>query len=854
MSVGNVSHWGEVKKKTKDRSQSKAKEGPSSSSEPAASSTRGGRGRGGLEAARGSRSRGSDRARGVSRGGRVARPAPAPKTNGAVSGDIPSWDATATNAAAGGWDAAAAETDTTPLESSWEHVSAESIQSPPTEDAKPAKPDGSRSWASMFAKPKAAPPSKAPRAAPSHDAPLEPPIAVMSNPMEGAIQGLPPPVQLTETSEMPSTPPISDVASTEQTADITPSKDDLTETNLEKVPDNSGPPPSVTAASTAASTLDQRAISGTPLGIPQPTPGRPPLGGFATSAYKATGMPGRSASYQRKILEQQEAVVMPGKHAVDKAAVQFGSMGLNGTPEDVDVDSDREDAETRAQPPQHSPIAPRAALPPAPLHQQGLPQSQPHEIHTAPRQAPGLPPVTQPPTAQQQPQQSAAEAPSTQSGYPYNQFGDRYSHPSSQPEASAPPQKAYEPFGQQLQQPQHYDAFSNAANAGLSTEARQYLAEKYSSGASNVSSYYTSDDQRNNIPNSQYGSYGQQPQPTGQDAAATQQRSGSAIGSSAGGQPSQHATAQGRFAQGQDAHNSGHSTPYGSISNQQSSGQQHMSQQGQGPGQHGGYGYGGYPYGGGYYSSYNMNQVSDHPYGRERPLFDDTRRYDDHYLTQTPQYGYGGGQGYGGGPFGAAGGKGMYGQQHPGYGMSPQASHDQHSASPANAGAFGQQLPGSGRDSAATGGLGGYGGRSGSTQPSDNAHSGNQSNMPDMFGRSQSGYQGLGSSNEDTLRGYGDSSKVAGGPSPALGQSGARPGSAANPQSTLPPQDARYGQQGYGGYPSHSQYGGGPGAGGHQSGGQSHQAQGYGGYGGGGYGGNYYGGSTRGGWGANYGH
>ena len=842
-----MAHWGEVKKKTKDRSQTKQKEANAASTELAPTSTRSGRGRGGLDSSRGVRGRGSDRARGTSRGGRGARSAPAPKTNGASSNEIPSWDTANTSVVAGGWDTAVPETDSTPLDSSWEHVSAESVQSPPAEEPKLAsKPDGTRSWASMFAKPKVAPTPKAPQPKPSQDPPTEPPNAPTSNPVDAPLQGLPPPISDHAEPKIPATPPTADVTPTDHTADITPPKDDLTETNLEKLPHNSIPPTSTTAASTAASTLDQRAVSGTPLGLGQKQTARPPLGGFATSAYKATSMTGRSASYQRKILEQQEAVVMPGKHAVDKAAVQFGSMGLNGAPEDNDVDSDREDAETRAQPPQHSPIAPKASLPPAPQNQQGLPQPQPTEAHTAPRQAPGLPPVNQPSNSQQPSQPLGTENnSSTQNNYPYNQFGERYGQPSSQPEASASSQKTYEPFGQQLQQPQHYDPFNSAGNTGATSESRQYLAEKYSSGAGNASSYYTADEQRNHHPNTQYSTYSQQSQSTGQDTTTNQQRSGSAIGSSVASQPSQYASSQGRFGQAPEAQNSGHSTPYGSASNPQSSGQPHLTQQGQGPGQHSGFGYGAYPYGG-YYSSYNMNQVSNHPYGRERPLFDDARRYDEHYLTQSPQYGYGGSQGgYGGGPFGGAAGKGLYG---PGYGMSPQASHEQHSASPANTGAFGQQLPGSGRDSASAGGLGGYGGRSGSTQPSDNPHSSNPSGVPDMFGRSQSGYQGgqgiSSERNDDSLRGYGDSSKGPSGPSPALGQSGGRPGSA-NPQTTLPPQDARYGQQGYGGY---SQYGG------HQSGGQSHQGQGYGGYGAGGYGGNYYGGSNRGGWGASYGH
>lgn len=260
-----------------------------------------------------------------------------------------------------------------------------------------------------------------------------------------------------------------------------------------------------------------------------------------------------------------------------------------------------------------------------------------------------------------------------------------------------------------------------------------------------------------------------------------------------------------------------------------------------------------------------MNQVSNHPYGRERPMFDDVRRMDDHYLTQNPQFGYGGSQGGYAGGFGGAGGKqGMY---HQGYGMSPQTAYDNHSASPANAGAFGQNSN-TGRDSGAPG-LGNYG-RSGSAQPSDNQQfpsASNHGNVPDAFARSQSGYPGQNSGlshmgQEDSLRGYGDS-KVPGGPSPALGQPG-RPGSAATPQAQSglpPPHGQSQGQQGYSGYMGQmhgqggSQYGAPGGLGGHhQYGGHNQQGGSYGGYGAG-YGSSSYGNSNRGGWGgASYGH
>ena len=853
----------------------KPKEPAAPSNDAPTQSTRGGRGRGGFDGSRGGRGRGSDRGRGAARGGRGGlvngsrETAPAKKEEAATDSG---WDNTpSTDGVAGSWDSAVA--DTTPLESSWENITAGDAHATPAEEPKPSsKPDGTRSWASMFSKPVPAPiPPKpqAPRTAPSHDAPIEPPITATSIPAETEVPGLPPPPS-NDNPEIPRTPPTSDLATSEQVADLTPSKDDLTETNLEQVLDVSAPAPSATAASTVASTADPTNVAPLPAA-------RPLLGGFATTAYKAAGMPGasgRSASFQRKILEQQEAVVMPGKHAVDRTAVQFGSMGLNGSTEDADVDSDREDAETRAQPPQHSPIAPRAALPPAPQQQAFGSQPQIDALPT-PRQAPGLPPVSQ----TQQPGQGLPSDPavSQQSNYPFNRYGPQAA------QVAAPAQKPYEPFGQQAQQ--SHEGFPPTSQASSQPQQTQ---STYSSAPHDMSSYYTSDNQRNAYQNNYYGNYGQQPPGNTQDSNASQQRGAGAFGTSAAEQTSQFPTSQAqpqpatsRYGQSSEAHDSGHSTPNPSHSGPQQANQpaQMMQQSHAQGGQHGGFPYGHPYYATPYYSGY-MNQASNHSYGRERPMFDDVRRYEEQYLSQNPQFGYGGSQGaYGGGPF-SGGNKGMYGQPHQGYGISPQTSYDQHSASPANAGAFGQQHSvASGRDSAAPAGLGNYG-RSGSTQPSDNSQqfsntaASNHGNVPDVFGRSQSGFpaqsSGLGShmnqpaGNEDSLRTYGDSSKVSGGPSPALGQPSGRPGSAATPQaqSGLPtPQGQSQSQQGYGGYMGQmhgqggSQYGGGPGAlgGHHQYGGQSHQGGGYGAYGAG-YGSSSYGNSNRGGWSANYGH
>ena len=929
---GNISQWGEVKKKNKDRARSRVNDHTISSSDHTTVATRG-RGRGGFEGQRGGRGRGADRGRGSVRGlrgGLATNGSRAPLidkgasdsgpdivANMATSDSTSAWEAPVStgDTMESSWDQPIQPSTNSPDASSWEMVTpAEAAPAPAVESQKPSsKPDGSRSWASIFNKPtppqirtKAAPPLPTQDIAPEPLPPSEVEQTHIDEP------GLPPPVAVEDSvSGILSIPTSPGLPPSEPAGNITPSKDDLTETNLEQVLDMSNPPATATAASTVGTTIDPRSSmnSATPLHASQQhsAPLRPSLGGFATSAYKATSTAGRSASFQRRVLEQREAVVMPSNHAVDRATVQFGSMGLNGTSEDLDVDDEREEAETRTQPPQYSPIAPKATLPPAPQQ----PNSEP--VPT-PRQAPGLPPLSQQPTTSQQPfghsppQPSGAEQglpqSTTQNSYPYNQFNNRYVPPVSQPiqaDVPAPVQKTYEPFGQQIQQSQphaqqqQYDSYPTQPQTSSQQQqsGQQAHAGGYTSAAYDYSSYYTSDNQRNAFQN-QYTNYGQPAQPTQQDVGNSQQRTGSAFGNTGAEVASQYSTSHGqhapgaRYGQSSEAHASGHSTPNPILAGQHAQSQaqppHHVAQQhsqGQAGSQHGAYPYGHPYYNSPYYSAY-MNQVSSHhSYGRDRPMFDDVRRYDDQYLTHNHQFGYGGNQGgYGGGPFaGISNKQGMYGQPHQGYGMSPQPSYEQHSASPANAGGYGHQSMPT-REGAPSGGLGGYG-RTSSTQASESQqHSsgvGAFGGMPDVFGRSQSGFsnqnQGVAQqqvaqgTNEEAGRGFGDTSKVPGGPSPAAGQPSGRPGSAANSmqgQTGLGSQNQS--QQGYGGYPNHmnhqmqgqqiSQYGAGhSGLGGHhQSGAQGHQAGGYGGGYGAGFGGSYYGNSTRGGWGGNYGH
>ncbi|KAI4218510.1 MAG: hypothetical protein LQ349_008681, partial [Xanthoria aureola] len=898
ISEGNISQWGEVKKKTKDRAQPKSKDHATIAADTAHTSARAGRGRGSIDGFRG-RGRGSERTRGTTRGGRGASAAAEPRnptldkgsTDTAPVGD---WDKDNIADGVAGGPSQAPETDNAALDSSWENINAAEVA--PTvapEPAKPSlKPDGTRTWASMFNRPAAPEVSKKPsKEAPMEEAASEQPPIPASNAGELDMPGLPPPLPVENISpDVPNTPPSPSMVSSEHAAELTPPKDELTETNLEQVLDTSGPPNSGTAASTVASTIDHRMGTGTPMQPSAPSgTSRPPMGGFATSAYKATGMPGRSASFQRRVLEQREAVVMPGKHAVDRAAVQFGSMGLNGSSEDLDVDDDREEPETRGQPPQHSPIAPKATLPPPgqgtqPLANESLP---------APRQAPGLPPLNHQSSQQSmQPlenDRTVSQQPS-QPSYPYNQFSSGFGPQPTPREQSAPTQKPYEPFGSQIQQPQHpFDAYSSTSQGPpLSQQHAPSQHGGLSSAPHDMSSYYTSDNPRNPYQN-YYASYGQQSQQNPQDAGHAQHRTPSAFGTSAAEQTAQHATSQpqqqpsSRYGQASDPQGSGSSTPNPSLHGQGPPSQppqllpQQQQPQGQSGGQHGGYPYGHPYFHSPYYQAY-ANQVSHHAFGRDRPMYDDARGFDDQFLTQNGQFGYGGSQGGYGAPFaGGAGKQGMYSQPQPGYGMSPQASYDQHAPSPAAHGPFGQQAAAPTREGASSAHMSSYN-RTGSTQPSEHqqqypgGNSAGYGGMSDGFGRSGSSFSGPNhgvghqpagqqGSNEDSLRGYGESGKMAGGPSPAPGM---RPGSAVNNvpgQSGLPPSQSA-GHQGYGGYPNHlnhqmhgQQYGAGPGGlgGHHQSAGQGHQSGGYGGPYGGGFGSSYYS-NNRGGWGSNYGH
>lgn len=631
---GSISQWGEVKKK-----HPKTKE----SSTSADSSTRG-RGRGGIE--------GRGRGRGAERGARGSRGARAvSQANGAKHTDKA---ATTTNDGLGetstttNGDAAANASD-------WANdPGKDALDSLETDKPKPAAaaaPTTGKSggWASLFAKPAlaAAPVAKAehtpePVSAPPHEEPTLPEIPVVEpekpapspavEPPSEESHLIPPPIEpiVVEDgpSELPSAPH-SDVAP----GDIAPPGDELTKENVNKLPDVSNPLASQTVASTAASTQDPMNPA-----LPNVQAIRPGMSGHAASALRATAGVGRSASYSRKVMDQQEAVVMPGNHAVDRTAVQFGKMGLDA--EDVDADEEREEPETRTQLPDDSPAAPRASLPPAPAAVE--PQQPTPPVATEPPTEPQAqrPPSGLPSTHQAIPESSPSQA---------NAFPDqfRYAHG----------QKPYDPFSQQPQNPQGpTEPFSNqlpgqsqAPPSSQQEAYQQYYAREYGS----------------------YYGYGQDQQ---------QQRSGSAFGTSAQEAPGQYAATAGPRAYGsQDMAASGNNTPNPNIAGHQN---QPSTQMQQGPNTHSGYPYGQYGqnYGSGYpqYASYgSMGHNSQHRYGANRPMFDDARRQEEYYNNQ---YNYGHNQGY----------NANYGKSSMYSGPQHQYSHD-YSSSPGNAAFSGRE-------------------------------------------------------------------------------------------------------------------------------------------------------------------
>ncbi|KAI0002796.1 hypothetical protein F4779DRAFT_602812 [Xylariaceae sp. FL0662B] len=844
---GTISQWGEVSKPKKTAARPKAKETTtlsgltesSGNSRPA----RGGRGDGG----RGGRARGNERARGGGRGRATTHPA----TNGHRSTkenqqlSVPTeessgWGTTTTNdeAPGNGYNAAESTTDAATAPTSAATTTTESTTAKSTVIRQGAQ----KTWASMLRQstaPKPAPkPKETPGPKPAEVLEALPPAETAAAEPEPQPDVEEPQKEVVEPPPAVETPKV-----IEPEVALPPPEDDLTRVNLELLPDESTHLETATVASTTADSWDPRQPQGSATATPlsasqaQHQATRPTASGFAATAIKATERPAaRMPSYQRRLLEQEEAVRMPGNREVDRAAVKFGAFSLNGIEDDID--GDREDPETRAQPPPESPIAvPRASLPPV-----SQPAPVPDAFSSTSKPATALPSVpgtaatpVAPPTG---PAATMAQPPQAPSGN--QQFG-RYGQTNTQ-EPAGFPQKPYEGFGQQTATTSagNFDGFPVSASQAPGPQA----SATYSSAPSDYASNYTVDSQTRNTYSNYYGQHYNQQQ-GGQihhDTPNAPSRTFGAYNATHSDNLSQYPQSgaqQSRYAAGASAesHNSGHTTP--NPLGQQSSAQASQPQSNLHQQPHANH----YPYGHPYYSS---------PY----------------YAGYMSQYNGGYGQGaYGGGPYGKGA---LYGQPHQ-YGMSPQGPFD-HASSPATGG-FGQSSL-SGRDSGIGSSLDNYG-RAGSAQSGAPGALGSSGfgGMHDAFGRGSSyptqAGQGFnapnapastaGSGNDD-LKPYGDSK--AAGPSPSLGAA-ARPGSATNTtpagSGLPPPQSGQPGMGGYGGYPSHLSHG----LHGNQSAGSAYGLGGSAGQGhgstpyGGGYGGNqgfanYYGGRQQGGWGGNY--
>ncbi|KAI0206307.1 hypothetical protein F4808DRAFT_469488 [Astrocystis sublimbata] len=852
LTATRIADVGEVSKTKKPAARPKAK--PDNSSTGPAESTganrpaRGGR----SDGARGRGARGNERARGAGRG----RGAAHTTTNGHRTKDgqlsVPTDEASA-------W-GSAISADESPSSNDWSNATSTAVvdsttnntplapSSTTTESApKPATTQAApKTWASMLRQsttPKVAPkPKEAPVPKPAE--PLEPlpsaDPAVSEPEPESKAEETPTPV------EAPVEPSVSaDAKIVEPEVALPPSEDDLTKMNLDLLPDTSNPPATATAASTTADSWDirqpqqQQSAAVTPLSAShaQHQAGRQAASGYVASALKATERPAaRTPSYQRRLLEQEEAVRMPGNREVDRAAVQFGAFSLNGAEDDID--GDREDPETRTQPPAESPAAPRASLPPI-AQPAAVPESlaSTQKIPTSQPSAPvtGATPVA-PPTG---PASSTAQPPQApSSNAPYGRFPQGSSH-----EPAGFPQKPYDTFTQQpVSTSAGFDSFPTTTSQAPGPQA----AGAFSSGPNDYSSYYNADQQSRNTYGGYYA-YGQQQggQNHGEPNATSRQYGAyNASQTDNLNQYPQSGSQQSRYpgATSADAHNSGHNTP-----NPVGQSQQQVSAQGTQP-----------------QSNIHQQQPS-YPY-QQHPYY--TSPYYAQYMSQ-PYGGYGQG-GYGGGPYGKGG---LYGQGHQ-YGMSPQGPFD-HGSSAATAG-FGQSSISS-RETGLTSGINEYG-RGGSAQqsgaPAALGGGGFGGAVHDSYGRG-AGFPSQGGqaynagnaptatpgSGNDDLKPYGDS-KAAGGPSPLA--AAARPGSTTNASPATsglpPPQSTQQSMGGYGGYPSHlSQglHGGQTGTGGYGLGGSSNQGHGntpYGSYNANQSFGSYYQGRQghQGGWGGNY--
>lgn len=355
-STGTISQWGEVSK-PKKTTRVKAAKDPNhapAALEPSTPNTR--NTRGGRAVSDGGRGR----SRGADRGGRGGRGRPVnTSTNGTRNKEnqqlsVPTEESSA-------WDNEKPKMDNTDPKP----VAAEK---PIAQDAPRSATPQAKTWASMLRQ------STAPKPA---TLPKEPPVPKPAETaeMQPSAEPVPPEPEAAELADE-TTPIVQNAVPATVPAIAEPqtvsasARAELTETNLEQVADASNPPATDTAASTAADSWDPRqspvSATATPLSAAQHQhqAQRTTTSGFAASALKATAeRSARAPSHQRRVLDQEEAVRMPGNREVDRAAVQFGAFNLQGG--DEDIDGEREEPETRAQPPADSPVAhPRASLPP----------------------------------------------------------------------------------------------------------------------------------------------------------------------------------------------------------------------------------------------------------------------------------------------------------------------------------------------------------------------------------------------------------------------------------------------------------------------------------------------------------
>lgn len=543
------------------------------------------------------------------------------------------WDAATESASAPpGWETGTVVKEDAGWASSGDAGWGESNKTATTEPPKSSiiPQNTTKSWASMLATPKVAPVTAKP--APAAPAPIQSEAVGGADLTEAVPEDNT--AQIEDSSAFESAAPLDneetldnrDVQADDTAAGVDkalenelqlePTKDELTEEALQHVPDVSVP----INTETVASTIDASSMIGssTPYASSQQVPtlgSRPPMGGFATSAWKATGTPGRSSSFQR-VMEQQQAVVMPGNHGVDRAAVQFGSMGLGAENNPMDVEEDREEVETRAQPPQEPMQAqPKASLPPAP--QQAAEQPVHESMHT-PKPAPGL---DMPSHAQGgQGSQPGASQQTSQTGNAYGQYG-RYGGFGQDYGAS---QKTQDAFSQQLGYSQsQQDTSSGYGAQSQSTgptsqqgQSQQSQVGGFSHGQSDYNSQYSNEQSRGGYQNYYGSSFGNPSSGTQHDQSAQSQRASSGYGAehSAYGGTNHSNQNQSRFLESQQ---SGSNTPVPTAATQQPNSQpphqaQNAQQQSHGQGGHAG----GYPYnnnnnsyyGGSYYGSY-MNQV-----------------------------------------------------------------------------------------------------------------------------------------------------------------------------------------------------------------------------------------------------